>query len=108
MALSRPLVPSTNDLLVFPSPLASIIANMSLFIYRKGNGMTYILLYVDNIIFIASSDVIRRSIMSLLPSEFAMKDLGALFWVLQLHIGHMAYFLCKLSISPGSPYKDLT
>lgn len=50
----------------------------SLFIYRKGNDMTYILLYVDDIILTASSDVLRRSIMSLLASEFAMKDLGTL------------------------------
>lgn len=48
----------------------------SLFIYRKGSGMAYILLYVDDIILTASTDALRCSIMSLLSSEFAMKDLG--------------------------------
>ena len=45
--------------------------------------MTYILLYVDDIILIASFDATRKSIISLLSSEFAMKDLGSL-----------SYFLC--------------
>ncbi|XP_050874896.1 uncharacterized mitochondrial protein AtMg00810-like [Lathyrus oleraceus] len=37
--------------------------------------MTYILLYVDDIILITTTQVLRQSIMSLLASEFAMKDL---------------------------------
>ncbi|XP_021740842.1 uncharacterized protein LOC110707138 [Chenopodium quinoa] len=40
--------------------------------------MAYILLYDDVIIRTASSDALRRSIMTLLNSEFAMKDLGPL------------------------------
>jgi len=43
----------------------------SLFIYRQGNHMAYILLYVDDIILAASSDTLRRSIIALLSSEFA-------------------------------------
>ncbi|XP_050908467.1 uncharacterized mitochondrial protein AtMg00810-like [Lathyrus oleraceus] len=50
----------------------------SLFIYRQGLDMTYILLYVDDIILITSTQVLRQSIMSLLASEFAMKDLDPL------------------------------
>jgi len=58
----------------------------SLFIYRKGNDMAYILLYVDDIILTASSDALHRSIMSLFASEFAMKDLGTLSYFLGLAV----------------------
>ncbi|KAK4341154.1 hypothetical protein RND71_039655 [Anisodus tanguticus] len=44
--------------------------------------MAYILLYVDDIILTASSNNLRKSIMSLLSSEFSMKDLGPLSYFL--------------------------
>jgi len=44
--------------------------------------MTYILLYVDDIFLTSSSDDLHKSIMSLLASEFAMKDLGPLNYFL--------------------------
>ena len=44
--------------------------------------MAYILLYVYDIILITSTQVPRQSIMSLLASEFAMKDLGPLSYFL--------------------------
>ncbi|WOG94987.1 hypothetical protein DCAR_0314288 [Daucus carota subsp. sativus] len=50
----------------------------SLFVYRNGSHMAYILVYVDDIILTASSDDLRVSIIKLLSSEFAMKDLGPL------------------------------
>lgn len=58
----------------------------SLFIYRQGTAMAYILLYVDDIILTASSDAIRKSIISLLSSEFAMKDLGPLSYFLGIAV----------------------
>ncbi|XP_055830904.1 uncharacterized mitochondrial protein AtMg00810-like [Solanum dulcamara] len=52
--------------------------------------MAYLLLYVDVITLTAFSDVLRQSIMSLLRSKFAMKDLGPLSYysgiVVTLHI----------------------
>ena len=54
----------------------------SLFIYHKGADMAYLLLYVDDIILTTSSDDLRCSIMALLNSEFAMKDLGPLNYFL--------------------------
>ncbi|XP_060195092.1 uncharacterized mitochondrial protein AtMg00810-like [Lycium barbarum] len=54
----------------------------SLFIYRKGIDMAYLLLYVDDIILTTSSDDLRKSIMTLLNSEFAIKDLGPLSYFL--------------------------
>jgi len=44
--------------------------------------MAYILLYVDDIILITSTHALRKSIMSLLESKFAMKDLGPLSYFL--------------------------
>jgi len=48
----------------------------SLFIYHKDSDIAYILMYVDDIILIASSHSLRKSVMSSLSTEFAMKDLG--------------------------------
>jgi hypothetical protein len=58
----------------------------SLFIYRHGSDMAYILLYVDDIILITSSHDLRKSIMKLLASEFAMKDLGSLSYFLGIAV----------------------
>ncbi|XP_050888884.1 uncharacterized mitochondrial protein AtMg00810-like [Lathyrus oleraceus] len=48
--------------------------------------MTYILLYVDDVILITYTQVLRQSIMSLLASEFAMKDLGPLSYFLGIAV----------------------
>ncbi|XP_060182043.1 uncharacterized mitochondrial protein AtMg00810-like [Lycium barbarum] len=58
----------------------------SLFIYRKGTDMAYILLYVDDIILTASSNALHLSIKGLLSSEFAMKDLGPLNYFLGIAV----------------------
>ncbi|XP_050902006.1 uncharacterized mitochondrial protein AtMg00810-like [Lathyrus oleraceus] len=48
--------------------------------------MAYLLLYVDDIILIASFDDLRKSIISRLSSEFAMKDLGPLHYSLGIAV----------------------
>ncbi|KAK9049562.1 hypothetical protein SSX86_031470 [Deinandra increscens subsp. villosa] len=58
----------------------------SLFTYRKGTDIAYILLYVDDIILVTSSDRLRTQIMALLASEFAMKDLGPLTFFLGIAV----------------------
>ncbi|XP_021853419.2 uncharacterized mitochondrial protein AtMg00810-like [Spinacia oleracea] len=58
----------------------------SLFIFHHGADTAYILLYVDDIILTASSDALRRHIMSLLSSEFDMKDLGPLSYFLGIAV----------------------
>ncbi|GAU50542.1 hypothetical protein TSUD_409860, partial [Trifolium subterraneum] len=108
----------------------------SLFIYRQNSDMAYILLYVDDIILITSTHVLRKSIMSLLASEFAMKDLGPLSYFLGIAVSRnpSGIFLSqstyaseiieragmtsckstatpvdtkqKLSTSSGTPYED--
>ena len=61
-------------------------SDKSLFIYKKGLEMAYILLYVDDIILTASSVALRKSIMLLLNFEFAMKDLGPLSYFLGIAV----------------------
>jgi hypothetical protein len=58
----------------------------SLFIYRRDTTIAYLLLYVDDIILTTSTDVLRTSIISLLSSEFAMKDLGPLSYFLGISV----------------------
>lgn len=53
-----------------------------IFIYWCGSYLAYILLYIDDIIFIGSSHDLRKSIMVLLATEFSMKDLGPLSYFL--------------------------
>jgi hypothetical protein len=58
----------------------------SLFIYRNGSDVAYLLLYVDDIILTASTDALRRSLMDSLSSEFAMKDLGSVNYFLGISV----------------------
>ncbi|GKE91152.1 ribonuclease H-like domain-containing protein [Tanacetum coccineum] len=50
----------------------------SLFIYTQGSQVAYLLIYVDDIILIASSSVLLQQIIDSLHKEFDMTDLGAL------------------------------
>ncbi|XP_047331241.1 uncharacterized mitochondrial protein AtMg00810-like [Impatiens glandulifera] len=54
----------------------------SLFIYRHDHDTAYILLYVDDIVFTASSESLRKCVISQLSTEFVMKDLGPLSYFL--------------------------
>lgn len=54
------------------------ISNNSLFIYHHGNNITYIFMYMDDIILTTSSNSLREYIMSKLNSEFTMKYFGPL------------------------------
>jgi len=58
----------------------------SLFIYQIDTHMAYLLLYVDDIILSTSSEDLRKSIISRLSSEFAMKDLGPLSYFLGIAV----------------------
>jgi hypothetical protein len=59
----------------------------SLFVYHKGADMAY-LLYVDDIVLIASSLPTLRRIINALQQEFPMKDLGRLHHFLDMHVQH--------------------
>jgi hypothetical protein len=63
-------------------------SDTSLFIFRRGSGMVYLLLYVDDIILTASSMELLRHTISALQREFTMKDLGSLHHFLGITIEH--------------------
>ncbi|KAJ0520103.1 putative RNA-directed DNA polymerase [Helianthus annuus] len=58
----------------------------SLFIFKQGSHMAYILLYVDDILLITSTNDLREKFMALLSKEFAMTDLGPLSYFLGISV----------------------
>lgn len=61
----------------------------SILIYKKYIHKAYILLYVDDIILNTSFDALQKSIISLLTSNFSMKDLGHQSYLLGIIVtGH--------------------
>jgi hypothetical protein len=61
-------------------------ADTSLFIFHRGADTVYLLLYVDDIILIASSTVLLRHTVSALQWEFTMNDLGPLHHFLNITV----------------------
>ena len=66
------------------------ISDNSLFIYCHDSDIAYLLLYVDDIILTASSNVLHQSIMFKLSSEFSMKNLGPLSYFLGIAVTHIS------------------
>jgi hypothetical protein len=62
----------------------------SLFAFRRGTDMVYLLLYVDDIVLTASSASLLQQTISTLKQEFAMKDLGPLHHFLGVSVQHQA------------------
>jgi hypothetical protein len=63
-------------------------SDTSLFIFRHGSDMVYLLRYVDDIIMTASSTELLRQTISALQQEFTMKDLGPLHHFLGITVEH--------------------
>jgi hypothetical protein len=61
-------------------------SDTSLFVFRCGSDMIYLLLYVDDIVLTASSAGLLQRTIAALRSEFAMKDLGELHHFLGMHV----------------------
>jgi hypothetical protein len=61
-------------------------SDASLFVYRQGNDVAYLLLYVDDIILTACSDALLRQLTGHLRAEFAIKDLGPFHYFLGLEV----------------------
>ena len=57
-------------------------ADSSLFIYTRGTDIVYLLLYVDDIVLTASSELLLRQTITALEREFSLKDLGSLHYFL--------------------------
>ncbi|XP_039855232.1 uncharacterized mitochondrial protein AtMg00810-like [Panicum virgatum] len=60
--------------------------DISLFVFRRGDDMIYLLLYVDDIVLTASSTGLLQRTITSLQSEFTMKDLGELHHYLGMHV----------------------
>jgi hypothetical protein len=58
----------------------------SLFIYRHGTDIAYLLLYVDDIVLTASSESLLQRFIGSLHQEFAMTDLGPLNYFLGISV----------------------
>jgi hypothetical protein len=58
----------------------------SLFVFRCGDDMVYLLLYVDDIVLTASSTSLLRRTITSLQKEFSMKDLGELHHFLGMQV----------------------
>ncbi|GKA38345.1 serine-threonine/tyrosine-protein kinase catalytic domain-containing protein [Tanacetum coccineum] len=58
----------------------------SLFIYRKGTHTTYLLLYIDDIVSTALSEILLQRIIASLHKEFSMTDLGSLNYFLGIFV----------------------
>jgi hypothetical protein len=116
----------------------SSASDTSLFIYKDGDNVAYLLLYVDDIMLTASSTSLLQHITARLHSEFAMTDLGDLHFFLGISVTRSAdgLFLsqrqyavdllrragmsechptatpvdarCKLSATDGAPVSDPT
>lgn len=60
-------------------------SNISLFVFHQGANTTYLLLYMHDIVLMASSMALLRRIISALQQEFSM-DLGELHHFLGMHV----------------------
>jgi histone deacetylase 1/2 len=61
-------------------------ADTSLFLLQRPEVTMYLLVYVDDIILISSSDAAADRLVSVLSGDFAVKDLGALHYFLGLEV----------------------
>jgi hypothetical protein len=80
---SRPLGRGTSAL---PRSFVASATDASLFIFTEGKSTAYLLLYVDDIVFTASSATLLRRLIDRLHSEFAMTDLGELHHFLGISV----------------------
>ncbi|XP_021747913.1 uncharacterized protein LOC110713775 [Chenopodium quinoa] len=65
----------------------------SLFIFRYGKDMAYLLLYVDDIVLVTSSNLLRDRIISHLRIGFPMPDLGPLNYFPGIVVTHSPSYL---------------
>ncbi len=61
-------------------------SDTSLFVYKDGDRITYLLLYINDIILTASTTSLLQQLTARLHSEFAMTDLGDLHFFLGISV----------------------
>ncbi|WVZ93630.1 hypothetical protein U9M48_039595 [Paspalum notatum var. saurae] len=84
---------------------ASTASDVSLFVYNEGDGLAYLLPYVDDIILTASSPALLQRLIDRLHSEFAMTDLGDLHDFLNISVMRSSdgFFLSQPAIRCRAP-----
>jgi hypothetical protein len=101
-------------------------ADISLFQCRKGSISIFLLVYVDDIIIASSSSSVVKTLLQDLKSDFALKDLGPLSYLLGIEVNqaadgiclsqvkytmdllkHAGMLSCKLVVTPLSPIGKL-
>ncbi|GJU92156.1 ribonuclease H-like domain-containing protein [Tanacetum coccineum] len=81
----------------------------SLFIYRQGSQVTYLLIYVDGIILTASSPDLLQHIIASLHNEFDMTDLGVLNYFLGIFVDRTSTVDTESKLgTEGVPVQDPT
>ncbi|GJS55801.1 ribonuclease H-like domain-containing protein [Tanacetum coccineum] len=88
-----------------------IRCDSSLFIYRQRTDTAYLLLYVDDIVLIASSQVFLQRVIASLLAKFSMTDLGPLNYVLGISMTGTSsgMFLSQKKLAAdGDPVSDPT
>jgi hypothetical protein len=65
-------------------------SDTSLFVYKHGNDIAYLLLYIDDIVLTTSSSTLLQRITSHLSGTFDMKDLRPLHYFLSIHVNRSA------------------
>ncbi|GJR68265.1 ribonuclease H-like domain-containing protein [Tanacetum coccineum] len=82
----------------------------SLFIYRQGSQVAYLLIYMDDIILTASCPALLQQIIGSLNNEFDMTDLGALnyFFGISANRTPTNLFLSQNNLAGGLQYLTFT
>lgn len=65
---------------------SSSVADASLFVFRQGGIIVYMLIYVDDIIIVSSSSTAADKLIQKLKVDFAVKDLGPLEYFLGIEV----------------------
>ncbi|XP_071681629.1 uncharacterized protein [Lolium perenne] len=66
-------------------------ADTSLFLFQRPRVTMYLLVYVDDIIFVSSSPTAATALISALGADFAVKDLGQLHFFLGIEVAHQSH-----------------
>ncbi|KAJ0454172.1 putative RNA-directed DNA polymerase [Helianthus annuus] len=88
-ASNKPHGPGTNVSRILTLGFQHSRCDASLFIFHHGQDTAYLLLYVDHILLVTSSNRLRQQLMTHLSNEFAMKDLGPLSFFLGISVSRL-------------------
>ena len=74
-----------NDFLLSIGFRASKV-DTSLFIFRVGTNICYLLVYIDDILFMSSNSLLLQRLIQLLSLEFKLRDLGYVHYFLGIEV----------------------